>query len=72
MHHDHKLKANENRCGLVGNIKVCISARFFSLDQGLSSNLSLSAISGEMNLFDLEHDLIYSFPVEKFVPKHVL
>ena len=64
-----KLKANENRCGLVGNIKVCISARFFSLDQGLSRNLSFLPYLERWDLLDKSRTLYAEVHKEKFTPK---
>ena len=69
MHHDHKLKANENRCWLVGNIKVCIWARFFSLDHGLSRNLSFLPYLERWDLLDISRTLYAEVHKEKFTPK---
>jgi len=71
MHHDHKLKANKNGCGLVGNIKVCIWARFFSLDQGLSRNLSFLPYLERWDLLDISRTLYAEVHEENFTPKLV-
>ena len=71
MHPDHKQKANRNGCGLVGNIKVCISARFFSLDRGLSRNLSFLPFLERCDLLDISRTLYAEVHEEKFTPKLV-
>ena len=71
MHPDHKQKSNRNGCGLVGNIKVCIWARFFSLDQGLSRNLSFLPYLERWDLLDISRTLYAEVHDEKFTPKLV-
>ena len=71
MHPNHKQKANRNGCGLVGNIKVCISARFFSLDRGLSRNLSFLPYLERCDLLDISSTLYAEVHEEKFTPKLV-
>ena len=69
MHPDHKQKANRNGGGLVGNIKVCIWARFFSLDHGLSRNLSFLPYLERWDLLDISRTLYAEVHKEKFTPK---